>query len=250
MLCTCCFQICSPIGNTQNRVVWCWRISENFWHSITPGVIYRNIRIQWMQLGDPTRVHFKNNFQNTIAKVNSSQFLVLDNAFRGQRTYFMCIYSTPKMCNYSWCFHMDCIPSIVFIPGHRFLESLRHNISSTRSQVVEIHTNNKWYLRHRHERVNHSKEFKNGEHLRWKREYVYFVDNERIRYKHYCTSNRSNLFKYSQIVAVQIVLSQILFAANGFHQNNAENVHSVAKRDARKVQHMVFYCNLLYFHFL
>ena len=37
-----------------------------------------------------------------------------------------------------------------------------------------------------------------------------------------------------------------IFAANGFHQNNAENVHSVAKRDARKVQHMVFYCNVLY----
>ena len=50
------------------------------------------------------------------------------------------------MCNYSWSLHLDCIPSIVFIPGNRFLESLRHNISSTRSQVVEIHTNNKWYL--------------------------------------------------------------------------------------------------------
>ena len=50
--------------------------------------------------------------------------------------------------------------------------------------------------------------------------------------------------KYSQIVAIQIFC-----AANGFHQNNAENVHSVAKRDARKVQHMVFYCNVLYTSF-
>ena len=77
-------------------MVWCWRITEIFWHSITPGVIYSHIRIQWMQLGDPTRVYCKNNFQNTIAKVNSSQFLVLDKFFRGQRTYFMCIYSDPR----------------------------------------------------------------------------------------------------------------------------------------------------------
>ena len=168
----------------QNRMVWCWRITENFWHSITPGVIYCNIRIQWMQLGDPTRVHCKNNFQNTIAKVNSSQFLVLDKFFRGQRTYFMCIYSAPRCATIVDVFTWIVFLSIVFIPGHRFLESLRHNISSTRSQVVEIHTNNKWYLCQRHERVNHSKEFKNGEHLRWKREYVYFVDNERFRYKH------------------------------------------------------------------
>ena len=49
-----------------------------------------------MQLGDPTRVHCKNNIQNTIEKVNSSQFLVLDNFFTGQRTYFMCIYSAPR----------------------------------------------------------------------------------------------------------------------------------------------------------
>ena len=38
-------------------------------------------------------------------------------------------------------------------------------------------------------------------------------------------------------------------AANGFHQNNAENVHSVAKRDARNVQYMVLYCNVLYILF-
>ena len=64
------------------------------------------------------------------------------------------------------------ISSIVFLLGHRFLEGVSVNISTTRSQVVKIHTNNKWHLCHRHERVNHSKEFKNGEHLRWKREYV------------------------------------------------------------------------------
>ena len=44
-----------------------------------------------MQVGDSTCVHCKNNIRNTIAKVNSSQFLVLDNFFRGHRTYFMCI---------------------------------------------------------------------------------------------------------------------------------------------------------------
>ena len=60
------------------------------------------------------------------------------------------------------------ISSIVFIPGHRFLEGVWDNISTTRSQVVKIHTNNRWYLCHRHERVNHSKEFKNGEHSKMK----------------------------------------------------------------------------------
>ena len=135
------------------------------------------MRMQWMQLGDPTRVHCKNHFQNIIAKVNSSPFLVLDNYVKGQRTSCTCLYSAPRCATYISCFHMDCkpeinyvfdkwmtIPSIVFIPGHRLLESVRDNISTTRSQVVEIHTNNKWYLCHRHERVNHSKEFKNGEH--------------------------------------------------------------------------------------
>ena len=62
-------------------------------------------------------------------------------------------------------------------------------------------------------------------------------------------SNRRNVFKYWQIVALQNVLSQMFCAANGFHQNNAENVHSVAKRDARNVQYMVLYCNVLYILF-
>ena len=54
------------------------------------------MRMQWMQLGDPTRVHCKNHFQNIIAKVNSSPFLVLDNFVKGQRTSFTCLYSAPR----------------------------------------------------------------------------------------------------------------------------------------------------------
>ena len=163
-----------------------------------------------------------------------------------------------------YCYHMDCKPnfnyvfdkwmtisSIVFIPGHRFLEGVWHNISTTRPQVVKIHTNNRWYLCHRHERVNHSKEFKNGEHSKMKTWwcllcwYRIMIDLNTNNF----TSNRRNVFKYWQIVALQNVLSQMFCAANGFHQNNAENVHSVAKRDARHVQYMVLYCNVLYIVF-
>ena len=49
-----------------------------------------------MQLGDPSRVHCKNHFQNIIAKVNSSPILVLDNFVKGQRTSFTCLYSAPR----------------------------------------------------------------------------------------------------------------------------------------------------------
>ena len=157
-----------------------------------------------MQVGDSTRLHCKNNIRNTIEKVNSSQFLVLVNCFRSHRIYYWAfilpqdvqlqLKSSPRL------YSFNCI-----IPGDRLLESLRHNISWTWSQVVENHTNNKWCLRRRHERVNHSKEFKNGGYLRWKREYLYFVDNERFRYKHYFTSNCRNMFKYLQIVSLQIV---------------------------------------------
>ena len=110
LICTCCLWICSPIENIHNRMVWWWRKTENFWHSITLSVIYSHIGIQWMQLGDPTRVHCKNNIQNTIAKVNSSQFLVLDNFFRGHRTYFMCIYSAPRCAT-----TVEVFTSIVFL---------------------------------------------------------------------------------------------------------------------------------------
>ena len=41
-------------------------------------------------------------------------------------------------------------------------------------------------------------------------------------------------------------ISQLFSVANGFTQNNAENLHSVAKRDARKV--IIFYYIGLYFN--
>ena len=39
-------------------------------------------------------------------------------------------------------------------------------------------------------------------------------------------------------------ISQLFSVANGFTQNNAENLHSVAKRDARKV--IILYSIVLY----
>ena len=68
-----------------------------------------------MQLGDPTRVHCKNNIRNTIAKFNSSQFLVLVNFFRGHRIYYMCIYSAP------WCATtVEVFTSILFLQLYLF----------------------------------------------------------------------------------------------------------------------------------
>ena len=125
-----------------------------------------------MQLGDPTRVHCKINFQNTIAEVNSAQFLVLDKFFRGQRTYFMCIYYAPRCATivvvFTWIANLILI--MFSINEWQFLQLYLYQVTDywraydTEPTVVEIHTNNKWYLCHRHERVNHSKEFKNGEH--------------------------------------------------------------------------------------
>ena len=88
------------------------------------------------------------------------------------------------------------ISSIVFLPGHRFLEGVWDNISTTRPQVVKTHTNNRWYLCHRHERVNHSKEFKNGEHSKLKTWwcllcwYRIMIDLNTNNF----TSNRRNVF--------------------------------------------------------
>ena len=41
-----CFRICSPIESIYNIMVWWWRKTENFWHSITLSVIYCHIGIQ------------------------------------------------------------------------------------------------------------------------------------------------------------------------------------------------------------
>ena len=49
-----------------------------------------------MQLGDPTRIQCKNHFQNIIAKVTSSPFLVVDNFVKDQRTSCTCLYSAPQ----------------------------------------------------------------------------------------------------------------------------------------------------------
>ena len=49
-----------------------------------------------MQLDDPTRVQCKNHFQNIIAKVTLSPFLVVDNFVKDQRTTCTCLYSAPQ----------------------------------------------------------------------------------------------------------------------------------------------------------
>ena len=70
--------------------------------------------IHWdtMQLGDSTRVHCKNNILNSIEKVNSSQFLVLVN-FSEVIAFMLGHLFCPRVYNYSWSFHLYCIPSIV-----------------------------------------------------------------------------------------------------------------------------------------
>ena len=65
-----------------------------------------------MQLGDSTRVHCKNNILNSIEKVNSSQFLVLVN-FSEVIAFMLGHLFCPRVYNYSWSFHLYCIPSIV-----------------------------------------------------------------------------------------------------------------------------------------
>ena len=65
-----------------------------------------------MQLGDSTRVHCKNNILNSIEKVNFSQFLVLVN-FSEVIAFMLGHLFCPRVYNYSWSFHLYCIPSIV-----------------------------------------------------------------------------------------------------------------------------------------
>ena len=157
-----------------------------------------------MQLGDSTRVHCKNNILNSIEKVNSSQFLVLVN-FSEVIAFMLGHLFCPRVYNYSWSFHLYCIPSIVLFQvtdfwrayetisrelGLRwlkvtpttsdvFLVDTKGSITPKNSKMVGIYDEN----------VN-----------------IYiFVDNERFRYKHYFTSNCRNLFKYLQIVSLQIV---------------------------------------------
>ena len=198
-----CFRICSPIESIYNIMVWWWRKTENLWQFITLSVIYWYIGIQCNLVillvyiariisETPSRKLIHHNFWFWWTFSEAIEYIIC--AFILPQDVQLQLKSSPRL------YSFNCI-----IPGDRLLESLRYNISWTWSQVVENNTNNKWCFPRRHERVNHSKEFKNGGYLRWICEFLYFVDNERFRYKHYFTSNCRNMFKYLQIVSLQIV---------------------------------------------
>ena len=149
--------------------------------------------IHWdtMQLGDSTRVHCKNNILNSIEKVNSSQFLVL--VYFSEVIAFMLGHLfCPMVYNYSWSFHLYCIPSIVLFQVTDFWRAY-----DTISRELGL----RWLK----VTPTTSDVFLVGGYLRWICEFLYFVDNERFRYKHYFTSNCRNMFKYLQIVSLQIV---------------------------------------------
>ena len=152
--------------------------------------------IHWdtMQLGDSTRVHCKNNILNSIEKVNSSQFLVLVN-FSEVIAFMLGHLFCPRVYNYSWSFHLYCIPSIVLFQVTDFWRAydtisrelgLRWlKVTPTTSDVFLVDT-----------KGSISKGFKNGGYLRWKCDFLYFVDNDRFRCKQYFMSKCRHMFKF------------------------------------------------------
>ena len=195
-----------------------------------------------MQLGDSTRVHCKNNIRNTIEKVNSSQFWFWW-TFSEVIEYIIGHLFCPKMCNYSWSLHLDCIPSIVLFQVTDFWRAydtisrelgLRWlKVTPTTSDVFLVDT--KGSITPKNSKM------------------VGIYDENVNIYILSITKDSDTNIILRQIVGIcsstcklfiTNCISQIFFLAKGFHLNNAENVHSVAKRDARKVS--ILYSIVMY----